>query len=239
MWTAMGRSKTPIKEEKPLYYGHRSRLRKRFLCDYGASMADYEMLELLLTISIPRRDVKPLAKKLIAEFGDLSGVVRASYEELSEVEGVSKTTAALLKIIEAGKRRAESASLNSSKRNVISNWVELACFCREELGEDGEEGIYAFYFRGKKNYLGYVKIGEKATMAGVNKADLVDTMSKSGATSVAIVHNNPAEFNEPDNQEVALGKEMQKYLKLFNTNLLDYLILSKNNTLSFSHSGWL
>lgn len=87
---------TDDKQEKPLYLGHRERLRARFLADDGASMPDYEVLELLLTMSIPRRDVKPLAKKLIAKYGDIGGVLHAPAHELIDVCGLSVNTLALL-----------------------------------------------------------------------------------------------------------------------------------------------
>ena len=56
---------------------HRTRLRERFAADDGASMPDYELLELILFNAIPRRDTKPLAKRLIARFGSLASVLAA------------------------------------------------------------------------------------------------------------------------------------------------------------------
>ena len=71
--------------ETPHYKGHRERLRSRFLETGDQGLPDYEILELLLFRSIPQRDVKPLAKELIARFGSLSGVLGARRERLTEV----------------------------------------------------------------------------------------------------------------------------------------------------------
>lgn len=65
------------KDSAPDYIAHRQRLRERFLRDDGESFADYELLELLLCLAIPRRDVKPLAKSLIRTFGSFAATVAA------------------------------------------------------------------------------------------------------------------------------------------------------------------
>ncbi|MFQ5829557.1 MAG: hypothetical protein ACE5JD_10440, partial [Candidatus Methylomirabilia bacterium] len=63
--------------EKPHYSGHRQRLRERFLKSGLESFADYEAVELLLTLAIPRKDVKVSAKLAIERFGSLRGVLDA------------------------------------------------------------------------------------------------------------------------------------------------------------------
>lgn len=70
---------------KPDNSGHRERLKKRFMLGGGRDFPDYEMLELLLTLSIPRRDVKQIAKQLLAKFGSFAGVINAPAAALYEV----------------------------------------------------------------------------------------------------------------------------------------------------------
>ena len=91
--------------EAPHYRGHRERLRARFADSGDQGLPDYELLELLLFRSIPQRDVKPLAKALIARFGSLSGVLGARPERLREVKGIGETVALDLKLIESAGRR--------------------------------------------------------------------------------------------------------------------------------------
>ena len=88
-------------KDAPHYSGHRDRLRERFLTSGDKAVSDYELLELVLFRSIPRRDVKPLAKDLIAKFGSFAEVLGARRERLLEVDGIGEATAADLKIIEA------------------------------------------------------------------------------------------------------------------------------------------
>ncbi len=60
----MGRKQDKGLEEAPHYHGHRDRLRARFREGGTGALADYELLELVLFRALPRRDVKPLAKRL-------------------------------------------------------------------------------------------------------------------------------------------------------------------------------
>src|SRR5215468_1711647 len=90
----------PGGKDVPHYAGHRQRLRERFLLGGPDALPDYELLELLLFLSIPQRDTKPLAKALIAHFGSFGDVIAAPPERLMEVGGVKEATVAALKIVE-------------------------------------------------------------------------------------------------------------------------------------------
>ncbi|WP_363102387.1 UPF0758 domain-containing protein, partial [Parvibaculum sp.] len=98
-------------DEKPHYAGHRERLRERFLTAPDA-LPDYELLELILFRAIPRRDVKPLAKDLIARFGGFSEVLSAEPDRLREVNGVKDAIVTELRI-------AREAGLRLSRATVI------------------------------------------------------------------------------------------------------------------------
>ncbi len=109
--------------ERHHYWGHRERLRKRFLTGGHEAMPDYELLELLLFNAIPRIDVKPLAKRLLATFGDLNGVVAASEHRIKEVEGADRWVYLQLRMVEAfGQRMAQAKVLN---REIVSSWDAL------------------------------------------------------------------------------------------------------------------
>ena len=120
--------------KQPDYLGHRQRLRQRFLLGEGKDMADYELLELVLTMAIPRRDVKPLAKKLIDEFNDFSGVINAPAAALLEVDGVKENTLAMLKVIKAsvlpGRRCARPKRRSSALPIRCSNTAVPPCAIR-------------------------------------------------------------------------------------------------------------
>ena len=117
-----GTSKVISEQDKPDYLGHRQRLRSRFLLTGGKDMPDYEFLEFLLTMSIPRKDVKPLAKQLIKKFGSFAGVVNAPDAELLAISGIKETSLALIKAIKEGALRMQWQNLNASDIPLINNW---------------------------------------------------------------------------------------------------------------------
>jgi DNA repair protein RadC len=80
--------------------GHRQLLRDRFVKGEGSSHSEEAILELLLTYAISQKDVQLIAKRLLAEFGDLSAVLEAPIETLSKSEGIKKTSAALLNLVD-------------------------------------------------------------------------------------------------------------------------------------------
>ena len=108
---------------RPHYWGHRERLRQRFLGGGHAAMPEYELLELVLFNAIPRIDVKPLAKALLATFGDLNGVVAASEHRLLQVPGTTPKVYLQLKVVEAVAHRMARARV--MERSVISSWEAL------------------------------------------------------------------------------------------------------------------
>src|ERR1700704_4385122 len=113
---------TETAAEKPHYLGHRRRLRERFLADGGSGFQDYELLEFLLTLAIPRRDTKPLAKALIERFGSFPEAIAASPEQLAEF-GISEATVAALKIVEASAVRM--AQRQAVGKPVLSSWQKV------------------------------------------------------------------------------------------------------------------
>ena len=110
-----------LAESPPHYHGHRERLRERFLDAGSDAVTDYELLELVLFRAIPRRDVKPLAKALIASFGSFAEVVSAAPPSGShEIEGLGEAAITEIKIVQAAANRL--ARGQAKKRTVLSSW---------------------------------------------------------------------------------------------------------------------
>ena len=113
-------TKTPAEKPAPLHHGHRDRVRARFLKAGPEGVADYELLEILLFAAIPRRDVKPLAKMLIAHFGTLGRVFSASVHELASVKGMTDNTAVLIKSVQAAAQMMLKEQM--TERPVLNSW---------------------------------------------------------------------------------------------------------------------
>src|SRR6267378_4184900 len=117
-----------LDEESPHYYGHRERLRERFRGAGSEAVSDYELLELLLFRALPRRDVKPLAKELIARFGSFAEVVSAPAERLAEIKGLGDAAITELKVVQAAANRLTRGQLK--RRPVLSSWSNVLDYCR-------------------------------------------------------------------------------------------------------------
>jgi DNA repair protein RadC len=120
-----------LDEEAPHYYGHRERLRERFRGAGSDAVTDYELLELLLFRALPRRDVKPLAKELIARFGSFAEVVSAPAERLAEVKGLGDAAITELKVVQAAANRLAHGQVK--RRPVLSSWSNVLDYCRTAM----------------------------------------------------------------------------------------------------------
>ena len=117
----------------PDYLGHRKRVRDKFLAGGGKDMADYEFLELLLMMSIPRRDVKPIAKNLIRKFGSFAEVVNADSAELLSCEGIKETSLALLKAVKEAALRMQYQTLKASDQPIINSMDIMIDYFRSSM----------------------------------------------------------------------------------------------------------
>src|SRR6267154_3999658 len=133
----------------PHYRGHRQRLRARFLEAGAQSLADYELLELVLFRAIPHRDVKPLAKSLLAKFGSFAEVISAPATRLREIKGVSDAEAAELKIVQAAASRLTRGQL--AGRPVLSSWSNVLDYCRTAMAF-AEKEHFRILFLDKRNH---------------------------------------------------------------------------------------
>src|SRR5690606_8424401 len=124
-------------KDRPHYHDHRARLRQRFEEGGPGALADYELLELFLFRTIPRRDTKQLAKALLAKFGTLAGVFGAPVQRIDEIDGAGPSVAQDLKIVQALLERASKADLH--KRPAISSWSALVNYCRVAMAHEPRE----------------------------------------------------------------------------------------------------
>src|SRR5882762_7693497 len=123
--------------------GHRQRLRKRFVKGGLDGFADYEVVELLLTLAIPRSDVKQPAKALIARFGNLRGILDAQSDQVSQVAGIGSVTPVALQIIKAA--ATVYLQQNEEQREVLADPLYLAAFWRMRLGANQNEFFEVAY----------------------------------------------------------------------------------------------
>jgi DNA repair protein RadC len=227
-------------DDEPHYHGHRQRLRERFLKTGLAGFADYEVVELLLTLAIPRSDVKQPAKALIAQFGNLRGILDASVEDLRAVPGIGNVSAVALQIIKA----AATLYLQQSGegRDSLADPTRLAEFWRLRIGALHNEVFEVAYLdSGYRLLRDGVDRLEEGTIdrAAVYPRRVIEAALKRGAAAVVLAHNHPNANLAPSEHDKVLTRAIVLAAETVNLKVVDHLIVSAQGTFSFRKAGLL
>lgn len=228
-----------VTNDEPDYLGHRERLRRRFLLGGGRDMPDYELLELLLTIAIPRRDVKPLAKELIRKFGSFAGVVNAPLEELMLVKGVKENTAAVLRIVRECSVRSSWQSLKGMDAPVISDFDAMVDYCRSAMAYQTVEEFRIIFLNSKLYVIGE-EIQQRGTVdqVAIHPREVIKSAMMHGASAMILVHNYPSGIVTPSKADMEITKRIKEAAEAVSIRLFDHLIISKSSVYSFHNQGF-
>jgi DNA repair protein RadC len=222
--------------DPPHYHGHRDRLRSRFQ-DAGAdALPDYELLELLLFRSIPQRDVKPLAKALIARFGSFAEVLGAPASRLTEVKGVGEGVALDLKIVEAALQRMAKGKV--AKRTVLSSWSAVLDYCRTAMAF-AEREQFRVLFLDKKNAVIADEVQQTGTVdhTPVYPREVMRRALELSASAVILVHNHPSGDPTPSGADVKMTRELVDIAKPLGIAIHDHVIVGRDGHASFRGLG--
>jgi len=215
-------------DSEPAHYlGHRERLRTRLREAGAEAIADYELLELVLFRAIPRRDVKPLAKALIARFGSFAEAIGARPERLAEIEGMSAASINEFKILEAGAKRFAKGA--AKKRLPMGSWSEVVDYCRTAMAF-AEREEFRILFLDKRNGL----IADEVQGAGtvdhtpVYPREVVRRALELAATAVILVHNHPSGDPTPSEADVKMTLDIIAIATPLGIAVHDHLIVGRH-----------
>ncbi|MBS0473052.1 MAG: DNA repair protein RadC [Proteobacteria bacterium] len=230
----MGRSFAPADHQS----GHRERLRDRFLDGGANAMPDYELLELALFAAIPRRDLKPLAKQLIAQFGSFAEVLAAPRNRLLEIAGVGDAVVTQLKIIEAAALRLSQAKMLN--RPALSSWAALIDYCTAAMARSQQEE-FRVLFLDRKNILIADEVQSKGTVdhAPVYPREIVKRALELGASAVILVHNHPSGDPTPSRADIEMTRDVSAAAKALRIAVHDHLVIGRSGHASFKALGLL
>lgn len=222
-------------EERPHYAGHRDRLRERFLASPDA-LPDYELLELLLFMAIPRRDVKPIAKTLITRFGNLAGVMNAGRADLEGVAGVSENTAVAIKTIQAAGLRLLKQDM--AGRPLLNSWQRLLDYLQATMSHETREH-FRLIFLNKKNEMIADEIQQSGTVdhTPAYPREIMKRALELGATALILVHNHPSGDSTPSQADIDMTRQICAAAAPFEIIVHDHLIVSRGGVSSFKSLG--
>ena len=227
---ALVRTKTPAHQ-----LGHRDRLRTRAAISFAA-LPDYELLELLLARSLPRGDIKPIAKALLARFGALAGVFGATSEELKSIPGVGPAVALDLKLLHEATLRISRSE--ARKRPVISSWTSLLAYIKVAMAGAPREQ-FRVLFLDKKNQLIADEVMNEGTIdhAPVYPREVVRRALEMSASAIILAHNHPSGDPTPSSADVDMTKQVVEAGRSLRIAVHDHIIVGRDGVVSLKALG--
>jgi len=222
--------------EVPHYHGHRERLRERFREAGSDAVSDYELLEVVLFRALPRRDVKPLAKSLIAKFGSFGEVIAAPRSRLAEVDGLGDAAITELKVVEAAALRLARGEVK--RRHVLSSWTAVLDYCRTAMAF-AEREQFRILFLDKRNQLILDEVQQVGTVdhTPVYPREVVKRALELSATAVILVHNHPSGDLTPSRADIEMTRQIVEIAKPLGVAVHDHVIVGRDGHTSLKGMG--
>lgn len=228
----------PVPRGREDQKAHRARLRQRFMSDGGAAMPDYELLELLLFRAIPRQEVKPLAKRLLARFGDLSALLSAEPDQITAVQGAGQAVATEIRI--AAALAARMARARVMGRDVISSWDALISYCRTAMGNLQTEQFRVLYLDRKNGLIADEEQG-KGTVdhVPVYPREIIRRALVLNASALILIHNHPSGDPTPSQADREMTDLIVQGTSALGIAVHDHVIIGRGAEVSFRAEGWI
>lgn len=216
----------------PHYIGHRKRVKERFVASGAANFSDYELLEIMLFSVIPRKDVKPLAKKLLNHFKSITDLINIDKERLLSISGTNENLYINFAVVrELINRVLKQKIIN---KNIIASWGSLIDYLKVNMGNMKLEQ-FRVLFLNKKNILIADEILSQGTIdqAAVYPREIVKRALFNEASSIILVHNHPSGSPDPSKADIDMTNRIVEICKTINIVVHDHVIISNNKYFSF------
>ncbi|GAA0320930.1 DNA repair protein RadC [Sphingomonas oligophenolica] len=223
---------------EPDHSGHRARLRKRLAEQGGDGLLDHELIEYLLALAIPRRDTKPLAKALLAEFGGIGGLLSADGEALARVKGMGETSIAAIKIAHAAAIRLLRAEV--AERPVLSNWQALLDYLRADMAHHANERVRVLHLN-TRNMLIRDELMSEGSIdeAALYVREVIRRAIDLGSAAIILVHNHPSGDPSPSRADIEVTRNMAEAGKRMGIAVHDHIIMGTSGHSSLRAMGLL
>ncbi len=204
--------------------GHRARLRRRLFEGGPDALLDHELVEYLLALALPRRDTKPLAKKLIREFGGYGALLAADPEVIARIGDVSEGAVAALKIAQASALRLLKEEIRD--RPVLGSWQALLDYLRADMAHQGIERVRVLFLDAKNRLIRDEPMWEGSVdESAVYIREVMRRALDLHATAIIVVHNHPSGDPAPSQQDIRLTRDLAEAGRHLNVILHDHVII--------------
>lgn len=218
--------------------GHRKRLRERFMTSGLSGFQDYEVIELLLTLTTPRKDCKDPAKEALKRFKTLQGVFEASPSELSEVSGIGPSNQMVLRLVrEVAERYLEKRMADT---DVISNPGKLLDYLNIAIRDSRRECFLAVYLNAKNRVItSEVLFTGTLTASSVYPREVVQSALNHQAAALIFAHNHPSGDPGPSPEDIAVTRQLVLACRLMGITVHEHLIVGAGSHYSFAEKGYI
>lgn len=215
--------------------GHRARVRKRLIESGPDALLDHELIEYLLGLAIPRRDTKPLAKRLLAEFGGIGGLLAADGATIARA-GLGDGAVAALKIVHAAALRMLSSEIRD--RPVLASWQALLDYLRADMAHIGIERIRVLFLNSKNMLIRDELMSEGSIdEAAIYVREVLRRAMDLGAAGLILVHNHPSGDPAPSRQDIAITRDIAEAGKRLGVAVHDHIIIGTGGHSSLRSLG--
>ena len=218
--------------------GHRARLRKRLIEGGPDALLDHEIIEYLLGLAILRRDTKPLAKRLVAEFGGLPGLLAADAEAIARNGGLSETAVAALKIVQAAALRMVAGPIRNQP--ILGHWQALLDYLRADLAALTVERVRVLHLNSRNMLIRDELMAEGSIdQAVIHVREVIRRAMDLGSAALILVHNHPPGDPSPSRADIQLTRDIAEAGRKLGITVHDHIIIGANGHSSMRTSGLL
>jgi DNA repair protein RadC len=216
--------------------GHRARLRQRLFEGGPDALLEHELVEYLLALALPRRDTKPLAKQLIAEFGGFGALLSADAGAIQRASGLSEGAVAALKIAQASALRLLQSEVK--QRPVLGSWQALLDYLRADLAHLTIERVRVLFLNARNMLIRDEAMWEGSVdESAVYVREVMRRALDLHASALIIVHNHPSGDPSPSPQDIALTKQLVEAGRHMRINVHDHVIVGARGETSLRSLG--
>lgn len=224
--------------ESQNYIGHRARIKERLLKSTIGSLQDYELMELLLCLALPRKDTKDLAKFLVGRYGSFAKAISAEENDLLEIKGIGKNVLAAFLLVKESVIKLTKEEI--SNMPVISSWQALLKHIRAIIGHIKKEAFIVVYLNNQNELINEdIKIDGTIDQIAVYPREIAKRALFLNASAIILCHNHPSGNVQPSKTDIEMTNNIKLSLEPFRIKVHDHVIVSSRGFFSFKTEGLL
>ncbi len=218
--------------------GHRKRLREKFFASGLSGFHDYEVIELLLSLSTPRKDCKDTAKLALKKFKTLQGVIEASSEELCGIKGIGTVNLFGIKLIKSVAERYLEKKL--VEKYTINNSKTLFDYLYHTLGDKKKEYFQVIFLDVKNRVIETQTLfSGTLTSSAVYPREVVLSALRFHAAGLIFAHNHPSGDTNPSVEDISLTRHLLFACRVMGITVHEHLIIGESAYYSFADNGYI